>query len=169
MTRFDLFTKRLMNYRTRNQPIWCLLNKILDYFCSFFRVGAIILALHDASDVFMESAKIFKYSENEFGASLCFALFALSWLLLRLTYFPFWIIRATRYPSTHTLLLNFNVNSLSDIHTFNCLKHWTLGSFGYDISWRHHHVLFLQHNVADASCFPHILVVPHLCHDCKTT
>ncbi|KAJ4886915.1 LAG1 longevity assurance-like protein 2 [Raphanus sativus] len=65
------------------------------YLTSFFRVGAIILALHDASDVFMESAKIFKYSENEFGASLCFALFALSWLLLRLTYFPFWIIRAT--------------------------------------------------------------------------
>ena len=66
--------------------------------CRFFRIGAIILALHDASDVFMESAKIFKYSEKEFGASVCFALFALSWLLLRLIYFPFWIIRGTRYP-----------------------------------------------------------------------
>ena len=68
------------------------------FFCSFFRIGAIILALHDASDVFMETAKIFKYSEKEFGASVCFALFAVSWLLLRLIYFPFWIIRATRYP-----------------------------------------------------------------------
>ncbi|XP_010525689.1 PREDICTED: LAG1 longevity assurance homolog 2-like [Tarenaya hassleriana] len=61
----------------------------------FFRVGSIILALHDASDVFMESAKIFKYSENELGASVCFGLFALSWLLLRLIYFPFRVIRAT--------------------------------------------------------------------------
>jgi hypothetical protein len=65
------------------------------YLTSFFRIGAIILALHDASDVFMETAKIFKYSEKEFGASVCFALFAVSWLLLRLIYFPFWIIRAT--------------------------------------------------------------------------
>ncbi|CAN6919511.1 unnamed protein product [Brassica oleracea] len=65
------------------------------YLTRFFRIGAIILALHDASDVFMESAKIFKYSEKEFGASVCFAIFALSWLLLRLIYFPFWIIRAT--------------------------------------------------------------------------
>ncbi|KAL0690622.1 hypothetical protein Bca4012_090301 [Brassica carinata] len=35
------------------------------YLTRFFRIGAIILALHDASDVFMESAKIFKYSEKE--------------------------------------------------------------------------------------------------------
>ncbi|KFK39245.1 hypothetical protein AALP_AA3G219300 [Arabis alpina] len=65
------------------------------YLTSFFRIGAIILALHDASDVFMETAKIFKYSEKEFGASVCFALFAISWLLLRLIFFPFWIIWAT--------------------------------------------------------------------------
>ncbi|XP_010546466.1 PREDICTED: LAG1 longevity assurance homolog 2-like [Tarenaya hassleriana] len=61
----------------------------------FFCIGSIILALHDASDVFMESAKVFKYSENELGASVCFGLFALSWLLLRLVFFPFWVIWAT--------------------------------------------------------------------------
>ncbi|CAH8392745.1 unnamed protein product [Eruca vesicaria subsp. sativa] len=70
---------------------------------NFFRIGAIILALHDASDVFMETAKIFKYSEKEFGASVCFALFAISWLLLRLIYFPFWIIRATSIELVHHL------------------------------------------------------------------
>ncbi|CAH2036258.1 unnamed protein product [Thlaspi arvense] len=58
-------------------------------------IGSIILAIHDASDVFMESAKIFKYSGKELGASVCFGLFAISWFLLRLVYFPFWIIRAT--------------------------------------------------------------------------
>ncbi|KAG5398280.1 hypothetical protein IGI04_020094 [Brassica rapa subsp. trilocularis] len=68
---------------------------VYSYLTGFFRIGAIIIALHDASDVFMETAKICKYSEKEFGASVGFSLFALSWLLLRLIYFPFWIIRAT--------------------------------------------------------------------------
>ncbi|KAI3441387.1 uncharacterized protein J3R85_002674 [Psidium guajava] len=63
----------------------------------FFRIGSIILALHDASDVLMEAAKVFKYSEKEFRASLCFALFAISWLVLRLIFFPFWVIKATSY------------------------------------------------------------------------
>ncbi|XP_077213251.1 LAG1 homologue 2 [Tasmannia lanceolata] len=67
------------------------------YITSFFRIGSIILALHDASDVFMEAAKIFKYSEKELGASICFGFFAVSWLLLRLIFFPFWVIRATSY------------------------------------------------------------------------
>lgn len=80
--------------------------KILDrnweitYTCciySFFRIGSIILALHDASDVFMEAAKVFKYSGREFAASVCFGFFAVSWLILRLIFFPFWVIKATRF------------------------------------------------------------------------
>ena len=72
--------------------------------CRFFRIGSIILALHDASDVFMEAAKVFKYSEKEFGASVCFGLFALSWLVLRLIYFPFWVIRSSRFASQTGIL-----------------------------------------------------------------
>lgn len=67
------------------------------YLTSFFRIGAIILALHDASDVFMEAAKVFKYSERELAASVFFGFFAISWLLLRLIFFPFWVIRASSY------------------------------------------------------------------------
>ncbi|KZV41166.1 hypothetical protein F511_10300 [Dorcoceras hygrometricum] len=67
------------------------------YMTRFFRIGVVVLALHDASDVFMEAAKVFKYSEREFGASLCFGLFAVSWLMLRLVYFPFWVIKASTY------------------------------------------------------------------------
>ncbi len=61
-----------------------------------FRAGTVILALHDVSDIFMELAKLFKYCRSELGASICFGLFVLSWVLLRLIYFPFWVIWSTR-------------------------------------------------------------------------
>ena len=50
----------------------------------------------------MEAAKVFKYSEKELGASVCFGFFAISWLILRLIFFPFWVINATRFA----LMLN---------------------------------------------------------------
>ncbi|KAK6136903.1 hypothetical protein DH2020_029348 [Rehmannia glutinosa] len=81
-------------------------NEIIVTRIRFFRIGAVILALHDASDVFMEAAKIFKYSKIELGASVCFGLFALSWLVLRLIFFPFWVIRATSYYSYQVLKLS---------------------------------------------------------------
>ncbi|CAM0150506.1 unnamed protein product [Urochloa decumbens] len=50
----------------------------VSYVTGFFRIGTIILALHDASDVFLETAKLCKYTEKELGASLFFGLFAIS-------------------------------------------------------------------------------------------
>ncbi|GAA0141824.1 transferase [Lithospermum erythrorhizon] len=76
------------------------------YMTSFFRAGCIILALHDASDVFLEGAKVFKYSEKEFGASIFFGLFAISWFILRLIFFPFWVIRSTSYYLCEVLNLS---------------------------------------------------------------
>ncbi|XP_057496298.1 ceramide synthase LOH2 [Actinidia eriantha] len=76
------------------------------YITSFFRIGSIVLALHDASDVFMEAAKVFKYAEKEIGASVCFGLFAISWLLLRLIFFPFRVIKASSYDSVEFLDLS---------------------------------------------------------------
>nr|GMC83343.1 LAG1 longevity assurance homolog 2-like [Ipomoea batatas] len=65
------------------------------YITRFFRIGSVILALHDASDILLEAAKLSKYSKKEFGASLCFGLFAISWLVLRLVFFPFWVIKSS--------------------------------------------------------------------------
>ncbi|XP_010107940.2 LAG1 longevity assurance homolog 2 [Morus notabilis] len=67
------------------------------YLTRFFRIGSIVLALHDASDVFMEAAKVFKYSEKELAASVFFGCFAFSWLVLRLIFFPFWVIKSSSY------------------------------------------------------------------------
>ncbi|KAF7810961.1 LAG1 longevity assurance-like protein 2 [Senna tora] len=78
------------------------------YLTSFFRIGSVVLALHDASDVFLETAKIFKYSGREFGASVFFAFFAISWLILRLIFFPFWVIRSSSYGIRECLNLEEN-------------------------------------------------------------
>ena len=67
----------------------CLLNR-------FARVGSVVLALHDASDIFLEIGKMAKYSSCEWLAVVAFLLFVASWILLRLISFPFWILRSTR-------------------------------------------------------------------------
>eukprot|EP00249_Psilotum_nudum_P016761 c25977_g2_i1 orf=581-1456(+) len=67
------------------------------YISRLFRIGSIVLALHDVSDLIMELAKLCKYCGMEISASICFGMFVLSWLLLRLIYFPFWIIRSSSY------------------------------------------------------------------------
>lgn len=62
----------------------------------FSRVGSIILALHEGCDVFLEIAKLSKYCGYELMAGFAFVSFVLSWTVLRLIYFPFWIIWSTR-------------------------------------------------------------------------
>ncbi|CAN1297739.1 Ceramide synthase 1 LOH3 [Linum perenne] len=70
---------------------------ILSYIFRFARAGSIVLAIHDASDVFLEVGKMSKYSGAEATASFAFILFVLSWILLRLVYYPFWILWSTSY------------------------------------------------------------------------
>ena len=67
------------------------------WFIRFSRAGSVVLALHDASDVFLEVGKMSKYSGFEGIAAFSFVLFALSWVLLRLIYYPFWILWSTRF------------------------------------------------------------------------
>ena len=86
--------------------------KIWNISCRFFRIGSVVLALHDASDVFMEAAKIFKYAENELGASVLFGFFAISWLLTRLIFFPFWVIHASRFVPKKTLFSKLWVSTV---------------------------------------------------------
>ncbi|KAA0031295.1 LAG1 longevity assurance-like protein 2 [Cucumis melo var. makuwa] len=90
------------------------------YITRFFQIGSVILALHDASDVFMEAAKVFKYSEKELGASVFFGFFAISWLVLRLIFFPFWVIKATSYDLCEYLKLS-DVNSRLIYYVFNTM------------------------------------------------
>ncbi|XP_043717074.1 ceramide synthase 1 LOH3-like isoform X2 [Telopea speciosissima] len=69
----------------------------------FARVGSVVLALHDASDVFLEVGKMSKYTKCETLASFSFILFVLSWIILRLIYYPFWVLWSTSYEVLLTL------------------------------------------------------------------
>ncbi|KAF2325489.1 hypothetical protein GH714_029505 [Hevea brasiliensis] len=76
---------------------------VMSYIFRFARVGSIILALHDASDGFMEIAKISRYSGYEWISSIFFLGFVLSWTILRIIYFPFWVLWSTSYEVLLTL------------------------------------------------------------------
>nr|KAJ0216612.1 hypothetical protein LSAT_V11C300143650 [Lactuca sativa] len=95
---------------------------LTSYILRFARVGSIILALHDASDVFLEVGKMSKYSGVEVLATFSFLLFVLSWLVLRLIYFPFWILWSTSFEILEALE-NFkgNEEGLYYYYLFNTL------------------------------------------------
>ncbi|KAG4165832.1 hypothetical protein F383_30930 [Gossypium arboreum] len=76
---------------------------VLSYIFRFARVGSVVLAIHDASDVFLEIGKMSKYSGAETLASFAFVIFVLSWILLRLIYYPFWVLWSTSYEVLLTL------------------------------------------------------------------
>jgi ceramide synthetase len=76
---------------------------LASYLLRFSRVGSVVLAIHDASDVILEVSKMFKYSGSTAIPSISFILFAISWIVLRLIYFPVWIIWSTSYEVILTL------------------------------------------------------------------
>lgn len=60
----------------------------------FWRVGCLVMALHDACDVLMEAAKCFNYTQRDAAATAAFAGFMVSWAALRLTAFPLMVVRS---------------------------------------------------------------------------
>ncbi|KAL6969645.1 Ceramide synthase 1 loh3 [Sarracenia purpurea var. burkii] len=101
----------LIFWETRRSDFWVSMGHhvasviliVLSYIFRFARVGSVVLALHDATDVFMEIGKMSKYSGAETLASISFILFVFFWFLLRLIYYPFWVIWSTSYEVMLTL------------------------------------------------------------------
>jgi ceramide synthetase len=74
------------------------------------------MVLHDTCDIFMEGAKLAKYTNREDVATGLFAAFTVAWLLLRLVCFPLLVIRSTLFEADRIV-------DLSDFwfYTFNGL------------------------------------------------
>ena len=58
------------------------------------KIGTMVFLCHDINDVFMEVAKMSKYSNQHKLADVFFAFFVVSWFISRMFYFPLWIIRS---------------------------------------------------------------------------
>uniref|UniRef100_A0A3B4XBB9 Ceramide synthase 3a n=1 Tax=Seriola lalandi dorsalis TaxID=1841481 RepID=A0A3B4XBB9_SERLL len=72
---------------------WCV---------NYIRIGTLVMLIHDASDVLLESAKLFNYAKWEKTCQTLFVLFAIVFMVTRLVIFPFWLIHCTWvYPVQH--------------------------------------------------------------------
>jgi hypothetical protein len=137
--------------------------------CRFFRIGTIILALHDTSDVFLETAKLCKYTEKELGASLFFGLFAISWLLLRLIFFPIWIIRTSRFVTYYYNVFHLHCFVASNLHLLPLHYQLSLHSILEEAEWIPNDVvLYVQHNASHTVCVPCVLGKTHILDDKET-
>uniref|UniRef100_A0A3Q2UM55 Ceramide synthase 3 n=1 Tax=Fundulus heteroclitus TaxID=8078 RepID=A0A3Q2UM55_FUNHE len=69
---------------------------------NFIRVGTLVMLVHDASDVLLESAKLFNYAKWEKTSQGLFVVFAVVFMVTRLIIFPFWLMHCTWvYPVDH--------------------------------------------------------------------
>ena len=64
----------------------------MSYMANFVRIGTLIIAIHDLSDVFLESAKLFHYSNFRKSADSLFACFAVTFLVSRLYVYPCYLL-----------------------------------------------------------------------------
>ncbi|XP_028812584.1 ceramide synthase 2 isoform X2 [Denticeps clupeoides] len=62
---------------------------------NYIRIGTLVLLTHDASDILLESAKLFNYAKWERTCNSLFVVFAIVFMVTRLVIFPFWIIHCT--------------------------------------------------------------------------
>jgi sphingoid base N-palmitoyltransferase len=74
---------------------------------NFVRIGVTVLFIHDISDVFLEFAKCFNYISKvkgqKWASTVCdilFAIFAISFFILRLVIYPYWIFYTSYVDAT---------------------------------------------------------------------
>eukprot|EP00898_Chlorokybus_atmophyticus_P002454 jgi/Chlat1/3209/Chrsp22S03493 len=75
------------------------------YLEGLFRIGSMVILLHDTCDVFLGAAKLANLAKWETLVQGLFGVFLASWILLRLIYFPFWILWSTSIQSVEMLHL----------------------------------------------------------------
>ncbi|XP_063926825.1 ceramide synthase 6-like isoform X1 [Zophobas morio] len=67
----------------------------LSWVVNVFRIGSLVLVVHDSADIFLEAAKMAKYSGYQKVCDTIFGIFTVLWIVTRLGIYPFWIIKNT--------------------------------------------------------------------------
>jgi len=81
---------------------------VFSLICGYYRIGVLVLFMHDISDVFLEASKLFLYSEAKLPvvkiplADIGFVIFALSFLIFRLVLYPWKVV----YPLPTNVIPN---------------------------------------------------------------
>jgi hypothetical protein len=86
----------------------CLL--VVSWAANFTRAGVIFTLIHDASDIFLESAKLMRYCRRESAATGAFVMFALSWIALRVFYYPKIVLKDILLGPLLTVALPNNID-----------------------------------------------------------
>lgn len=59
------------------------------WICNLPRIGSLVLVIHDCADIFLEAAKMAKYSGYQKICDVIFALFTVIWISTRLGFYPY--------------------------------------------------------------------------------
>uniref|UniRef100_A0A3B5LUT9 TLC domain-containing protein n=1 Tax=Xiphophorus couchianus TaxID=32473 RepID=A0A3B5LUT9_9TELE len=71
----------------------------ISYANNMLRAGTLVMCVHDASDVFLEAAKLANYAKYQRLCDSLFVVFSISFFLTRLIIFPFWIVYSVLFES----------------------------------------------------------------------
>ena len=77
----------------------------ISYVYGFHRIGILVLFCHNINDIFLEAAKICNYLGLEMLSNINFGLLILTWILSRLYFLPFYVVKSAYYD-TYELALN---------------------------------------------------------------
>lgn len=104
-----------------------ILLMVFSYTSGLHRIGALILVVHDISDVGLEWAKGTNYIwEGSLATEIFFGLFAIMFLLCRLILYPFWMIYPTIAHANHDFcarevwILNYHAGLLCTLAGLHC-------------------------------------------------
>ncbi|XP_007489540.1 ceramide synthase 4-like isoform X1 [Monodelphis domestica] len=78
---------------------------LFSYSANFVHIGALVLLLHDVSDIFMEACKMLIYTKWRLARDTMFILFAMVFFICRLILFPIKVLHTTYYA----FLTNYQV------------------------------------------------------------
>jgi len=84
-------TKRKDFYQMLIHHVATLTLLLGSYITSYYRVGCVIIYIHDAADVWLESAKLANYAKIQKVCDTLFGVFAIVFTLTRLVYYPIWV------------------------------------------------------------------------------
>lgn len=81
---------------------------VMSWTANMVRVGTLVLCVHDAVDYFLEGAKMAVYCKCSTLRDGLFVAFAVVWVLTRMIFYPFWILRSTLFEG-HVIIGMANV------------------------------------------------------------